>query len=206
VAVDRFDYGILARRLKPDVNMQGLFSLRMDINARAPTLDSVMQHADGRIDFTVWPRDLNAGIFDLWAVNLFLALLPTIDPGSQSKVNCVVGRFKLRNGKLTHDALLLDTSRMRVNGQGQVDFDSERMRFRMEPRAKEPQFFSLATPVEVDGTLTDFHIRISGSDVLGTSVRFFTSWIVVPLEKLAGRGLPRDGADVCGNTVRETKQ
>jgi uncharacterized protein involved in outer membrane biogenesis len=206
VAVDRFDYGILARRLKPDVNMQGLFSLRMDINARAPTLDSVMQHADGRIDFTVWPHDLNAGIFDLWAVNLFLALLPTIDPGSQSKVNCVVGRFKVRNGKLSHDALLLDTSRMRVNGQGQVDFDSERMRFRMEPRAKEPQFFSLATPVEVDGTVTDFHIRISGSDVLGTSLRFFTSWIVVPLEKLAGRGLPRDGADVCGNTVREAKQ
>ena len=32
--------------------MQGLFSLHMDINARALTLDSVMQHADGRIDFT----------------------------------------------------------------------------------------------------------------------------------------------------------
>jgi hypothetical protein len=42
--------------------------------------------------------------------------------------------------------------------------------------------------------------------VLGTSLRFFTSWIVVPLEKLAGRGLPRDGADVCGNTAREAKQ
>src|SRR5262249_25661756 len=87
VLVDRFDYGILARRLKPDVNMQGLFSLRMEINGGAPTLNSVMDHADGRIDFTVWPRDLHAGVFDLWAMNLFLALLPLIDPGSQSKVN-----------------------------------------------------------------------------------------------------------------------
>jgi len=206
VLVDRFDYGILARRLKPDVNMQGLFSLRMDIAARAATLDTIMQHADGRIDFTVWPQDMNAGIFDLWAVNLFLALLPKIDPGSQSKVNCVVGRFNLRTGKLGQDALLMDTSRMRVNGQGQVDFETERMRFRFEPRAKEPQFFSLATPVEVDGTLTDFHIRVSGSDLLGTTVRFFTSWIVVPLEKLGGRGIARDGADVCGNTMREARQ
>ena len=206
VVVDRFDYGILARRLKPDVNMQGLFSLRMELDARAPTLDSIMQHADGRIDFAVWPRDLSSGIFDLWAVNLFLALLPTIDPGSQSKVNCVVGRFNLRGGKLSHDLLLMDTSRMRVSGQGEVDFATEKLRFRLAPRAKEPQFFSLATPVNVDGTLTDYHIGVRGSDLLGSSVRFFTSWIVVPLEKLSGRGIARDGADVCSNPMREVKQ
>jgi len=206
VVVDRFDYGILARRLKPDVNMQGLFSLRMELDARAPTLDSIMQHADGRIDFAVWPRDLSSGIFDLWAVNLFLALLPTIDPGSQSKVNCVVGRFNLRGGKLSHDLLLMDTSRMRVSGQGEVDFATVKLRFRLAPRAKEPQFFSLATPVNVDGTLTDYHIGVRGSDLLGSSVRFFTSWIVVPLEKLSGRGIARDGADVCSNPMREVKQ
>jgi uncharacterized protein involved in outer membrane biogenesis len=206
VVVDRFDYGILARRLKPNVNMQGLFSLRMEIAARAPTIDTIMQRADGRIDFTVWPQDMNAGIFDLWAVNLFLALLPSIDPGSQSKVNCVVGRFNLHTGKLSQDAILMDTSRMRVAGEGQVDFATERMHFRMVPRAKEPQFFSLATPVEVDGTLTEFKIRISGSDMLGTTARFFTSWILVPLEKLTGRGLPKDGADICSNTIREASK
>src|SRR5262249_59183063 len=130
------------RRRKPDVNMQGLFSLRMEINGGAPILNSVMDHADGRIDFTVWPRDLHAGVFDLWAMNLFLALLPLIDPGSQSKVNCVVGRFNLRDGKLTHEALLIDTRRLRVAGQGQVDFATERLGFRLDPRPKAPQFFN----------------------------------------------------------------
>ena len=204
--VERLDYGILARRLKPEVTMQGLLSLRMELDARAAMLDTIMQHADGRIDFVVWPRDLNAGIFDLWAVNLFLALLPTIDPGSQSKVNCVVGRFNLRSGTLSQDTLLMDTSRMRVNGQGQVDFTTEKLRFRLAPRAKEAQFFSLATPVEVDGTVTDFHIRVSKSDLAATMVRFFTSWIIVPLERLGGRGMPRDGADVCTNPMREARQ
>jgi uncharacterized protein involved in outer membrane biogenesis len=206
ISIDRLDYGILARRLKPDVNMQGLMSLQMNLDARSPTLDRIMEHADGRIDFVVWPRDLNAGIFDLWAVNLFLALLPTLDPGSQSKVNCVVGRFNLRSGKLSHDALLMDTSRMRVSGQGEVDFATEQLQFRLAPRAKQPQFFALATPVRVDGTLTNYHIGVSGSDLAGTTVRFFTSWIVVPLEMLGGRAMPRDGADVCSAPVREAKQ
>ena len=70
IRADRFDYGILARRIKPDTDLQGLFSLQMDIEARAPTLDALMQHANGRIDFAVWPHNFKAGIFDLWAVNL----------------------------------------------------------------------------------------------------------------------------------------
>ena len=69
--VDRFDYGILARRIKPDTDLQGLFSLNVDLDGRAPTLDAVMAHANGHIDFAVWPKNMRSGIFDLWAVNSF---------------------------------------------------------------------------------------------------------------------------------------
>jgi hypothetical protein len=197
IDVSRFDYGILARRIKPDIDMKGLFSLHMRVESQAPSLDALMQHANGRIDFEVWPHDLKAGIFDLWAVNLFLALLPAVDPAAESKVNCVIGRFDLRDGKLTQDQILLDTSRMRVGGKGTVDFGTEALYFRLVPTAKTPQFFSLATPIEVNGTITNFKIGVSGSDVLETSVRLFTSVIVVPLQKLFQRGVPRDGSDVC---------
>ena len=59
---------------------------------------------------------LRAGIFDLWAVNLFVALLPTLDPKNESVINCAVGRFSLSEGKLKQDQLVIDTSRMRVTG------------------------------------------------------------------------------------------
>ena len=44
-----FDYGILARRIKPDTDLQGLLASRWT-SRRAPTLDTLMQHANGRID------------------------------------------------------------------------------------------------------------------------------------------------------------
>ncbi|MEO8628447.1 MAG: AsmA family protein [Betaproteobacteria bacterium] len=195
--VDRFDYGIVARRLKPETELQGLFSMRVDIDARSPTLETVLQHANGRIDFAVWPRNFKSGIFDLWAVNLFLALIPAVDSSKESKVNCAVGRFSLRDGKLTHDLILLDTSRMRVTGQGNVDFASERLAFRLVPTAKSPQFFSVATPIGVSGTISHYKVGVSGSDMLETTARLLTSVVVVPLQKLIGRGLPKDGRDVC---------
>ncbi|MCW5622220.1 MAG: AsmA family protein [Burkholderiales bacterium] len=202
IAADRFDYGILARRVKPDTDFEGLLSLRLDLSGRARTLDSVMAHGNGRIDFAVWPRNMRSGIFDLWAVNLFMALVPAVDPAAESKVNCAIGRFDLRDGKLSHDAILIDTSRMRVLGSGSVDFDSERLDFRLAPRAKSAQFFSLATPIAVTGTLTDQKIGVAPGGVAETTVRLLTSVFVVPIQKLTQGRLPRDGADICNSGVR----
>src|SRR5215510_5677803 len=158
VTVDRFDYGILARRIKPDTDLQGLFSLNLAVEGRAPSLDSVMAHANGHIDFAVWPKNMRSGVFDLWAVNLFVALVPAVDPEKESKVNCALGRFNLRDGVLTQDAIFMDTSRMRVTGEGGADFSRESVSLRLEPKPKSPQFFSLATPVQVNGSFTGFKV------------------------------------------------
>ena len=203
IRVDQFDYGILARRIQPGTDLQGLFSLHMRLDARAPTLDALMEHANGRIDVAVWPHNLKAGIFDLWAVNLLVALLPAVDPASESKVNCAVARFHLRDGKLTQDQILMDTSRMRVDGQGKVDFASEELAFRLVPRPKSPQFLSLAVPVQATGKITDFHIGVAGSDLVETTGRLLTSIFVVPIQKLIQKRLPRDGADVCTHALRD---
>jgi len=202
IRVERFDYGILARRIKPDTDLQGLFSLYVDFDSRTPSLDGIMQHANGRIDFALWPHNMRSGIFDLWAVNLFVALVPAVDGASESKINCAVGRFDLRNGKLTQDAILMDTSRMRVSGTGRVDFDTETLAFRLAPRAKIPQFFSLATPIGVTGTLTNYKIGVAPGGVMDTFARLLTSIFVVPIQKLTEQSPPRDGADVCTNATR----
>ena len=203
--VERFDYGILARRIRPDAGAEGLVSLELELAARAPALSAVMAHANGRIDFAVWPRNLSSGAFDLWAVNVFLALLPELDPSTASRVNCAFGRFDLRAGKLSEEALLIDTSRIRVTGRGGVDFADETLAFRFEPRAKEPQPFSLATPVEVTGTLTDFRVGPSPVDVLATVPRFLGSLILAPLGALGVELVPRDGRDVCADPLRASR-
>jgi hypothetical protein len=200
--VDRFDYGVLARRVQPGAQASGQFSLRTELSATAPTLDAVMAHANGRIDFAVWPERIAADAFDLWAVNVFVAMLPAVD-AQGSRVNCAVGRFDLKDGKLKEDRLLLDTSRVRVNGHGSVDFETERLELRMQPQAKRAQFFSLQTPVDVRGTLEDFKVGVRGEDVAATVIRFFTSVIVVPFQQFRQGRVPEDGHDVCADPLRE---
>ena len=203
IRVDQFDYGILARRIKPDTDLQGLFSLNVGVEGRAPTLDAVMAHANGHIDFAVWPKNMRSGIFDLWAVNVFVALAPAVDPAKESKVNCALGRFDLRDGKLTQDAILMDTSRMRVTGEGGADFSRESVSLRLAPKPKSPQFFSLATPVQVNGSFTGFKVGVAPGGVAETIGRQLFSVILVPMQKLTQKEIPRDGSDICAGAMRE---
>lgn len=200
--IDRFDYGVIGRRLRPGSPVDGRFSLHVDVNSRAPRLSQMLAHGNGRIDLAVWPRNLPAGVFDLWAVNLLVALLPTIDPKNESVVNCAIGRFGLKAGKLTHEQLLIDTSRMRVTGSAAADFGTETLSMRLQPQAKTAQFLSLATPLDVSGRFDDFRVGPNPGDVMQTLLRLATSVLWVPLQRLFSEKVPRDGADVCEKPLK----
>ena len=201
--IERFDYGILARRRPRGNDVKGLFSLNLELAGKAPSLDTIMLHADGKLDFAVWPVEAPAGIFNLWSVNLLLAVLPLIDPGGESHVNCIVGRFDLKEGVLTDDKIMIDTTRVRVRGAGSANLRTEALAFVFRPRAKGFPLFRLQTPLRVTGTLTDYRFGVTQRDWVESILRLAGSPILIPLERLTLGPLPRDGADVCTDPLRD---
>lgn len=195
--IQKFDFGILARRAKPETKMRGLLSLDVNLTSRAPSLDVIMQNVNGHIDFGIWPEDLEAGIIDLWAVNLFTAILPHLDKEETSKVNCIIGKYSLKDGLLQENQMVIDTTRMRVNGEARVDFKKEDVYLYLKSSGKKPEFFSLATPIEVKGKITDFKIGVAPGGLIGTSVRFITSPLHVPVRRLFSEDLPPEGSGIC---------
>jgi len=193
-----FDYGILARRIDHNSEMKGVVSLDIDVNARTQYLSDIFKYGKGRIDFSVWPENLKSGLLDIWAVNVLMAILPVVDSSNQSKVNCAIGKFVLADGKLTDQSILIDTSRMRVKGSGGADFTTGKVQLYVQPRAKTPQFLSLATPLELKGSFDDFQVGVRAADVIETVGQLVTSVIWVPLQSLFGKSIPVDGQDVCG--------
>jgi hypothetical protein len=100
----------------------------------------------------------------------------------------------------------MDTSRMRVSGQGRVEFPDERLMLKLAPKAKTAQFFSLSTPVQVTGSFTDFKVGLAPGALTETAVRLLTSVFVVPIQRLTEGSMPRDGADVCTVALRPSDE
>ncbi len=199
--IHKFDFGVLARRAKADTKMKGLLSLNVNLKSKAPGLDTIMQNANGHIDVGIWPQDLEAGIIDLWAVNLFTAILPQVDKEETSKVNCMIAKYNLKDGLLREDQMVIDTTRMRVKGEAKIDFKKEDVYLYLKSSGKRPEFFSLATPIEVKGKIADFKIGVAPGGLLGTTIRFITSPLHVPLRRLFSEELPAGGHDICESSV-----
>lgn len=200
--VEHFDYGIIARRLNRAYDLRGLFSMNLELAGRAPSLESTMRYANGTLDIAVWPTELRSGVFNLWSANLLLALLPLIDPGEKSQVNCIVGRFDLKDGDVSDDKLLIDTRTVRIRGTGHANLRTEELDFVFRPRAKGPGLFRLQTPLRVSGTLSDQRFGFDPEDVFTSVLRTIASPILVPIEYFTLGPLPRDGADVCADPMR----
>lgn len=197
VDVHHFDYGVIARWIKPDAYIKGLLNLKMDVNSNAPHLSELMNYGNGNLDIVISPENQKSGVLDLWAVNILTGLLPVVDPDKASKINCAIGKFSLKNGVLSEKQLQIDTSRMRVDGIFMADFKSEQIFAKLRPQAKEVQFLSLSTPVQLTGTFSDYKIGLSAGDVIETVVRLGTSIFWVPIKKLFAEKMIADGSDIC---------
>jgi len=196
VIVNNFDIGILARRNKPDAKMEGLINLDIDLKSSAASLDQMLANGNGYLDFSGQLKNLDAGIIDIWAVNLIAVVVASTDV-NQSQVNCAVGRWTVEDGLLTPDVFFIDTSKIRICGKGQVNLKRERIDMVISPSPKRPEFFSLATPLEIHGTFSDINYGLNKAALIGTVITFITSPVIVPIRRVFEGRIPEDGSDAC---------
>jgi AsmA family protein len=195
-----FDIGVLARLSNPESDIGGTLSLDIDITAAASNTRNILSGANGYFDIAAHPKNLSAGVVDLWAVNLLSEVVTSsAQAEGLSNLNCLIGRFSLKDGVMKADNLAVDTSRIRICGRGRISFADDTFKLVASPKAKRPEFFSLATPLKVDGKFDDFRIGLKGGALsLGTTAtRFVISPITTPIERIFKRDIPDSGADMC---------
>lgn len=197
VKIENFDIGILVRRSKPEAKMGGFVNLDVDLKSAATSVDQILANGNGYFDFSGELTNLASGIVDLWAVNLIAAVVSSTKE-QQSEINCAVGRWSVNDGKLVPDAFFIDTSKIRICGAGEVDFKNNRIDITVSPTPKRPEFFNLATPLEIHGPLNDIKYGVGGAtSVIGTAVKFIVSPVTTPIKRLVKTNIPEDGSDAC---------
>jgi hypothetical protein len=107
----------------------------------------------------------------------------------------------MKNGLLKPDIFLIDTSKIRICGKGKVDFRKKYIDMKLAPTPKKPEYFSLATPIEIEGKFSDLDPDIQSCGLIGTTVRFVASPVTTTIKRLFFKELPEDGSDVCAMPI-----
>lgn len=195
--VEGLDVGILARRAKPETKMGGRLNLDILLDATAPSIRQLMANGRGHFDLGFVPENFDARIIDLWAVSLLSALTSEVDSEPSSTINCLMASFEMDDGVMQDRVIFMDTTRMSVEGTAVIDFKARELSLQAKPKAKKPEFFSIAIPVEVSGKFDDFGIGVRPGHIVRTVGTFITSPVHVPLRRLFAGEIPADGKDAC---------
>jgi uncharacterized protein involved in outer membrane biogenesis len=197
LTIDKLDYGITARMFNPEATLDGVISTNVDLEIGGNNIMQLLDHASGQLDIAVWPKNTQAAkILDLWATNLYLILLPELNK-KESKVNCLVGLMSLENGKMKEDFFAIDTTKLWIHGNVNVDFDQQKIQLSLFPRSKTARLFSLQSPIRASGSFSDINLNVKVLDLGVTYISFITSPLHVPTRWVFEGKPPKDGSAVC---------
>ncbi len=194
--IDKFDYGAVARYFSKASIQSGVINARIDLKLAGKDFSRLFDHATGKLDVALWPRNTQTQVFDIWATNLFLLLLPEIKK-KESKVNCLVALMDIEDGIMKEDFFGMDTTKVWMIGNINVDFAGEQVRLSLYPRSKTARLYAVEAPIRAEGSFDQIHLITNPVDITVAYLSFITSPLHVPARWVFGDKVPEDASEIC---------
>ncbi|MBT8119481.1 MAG: AsmA family protein [Gammaproteobacteria bacterium] len=195
--IDKLDYGITTRLFQPDSTIDGKISTRIALDLGGKDFTRLLERASGQVDFAVWPKNTKpTKALNLWTTNLYLILLPELKK-KESLVNCLVGLLDIDDGMMKEELFAIDTTKLWIYGNLDVDFKQEQIELSLFPVSKTARLFSLETPLRAQGSFSSINLLLNPIDLTGTYINFITSPLHVPVRRIFADKVLEDGSTIC---------
>ncbi len=155
VDVRRLDIGRLLSAMQITDLVEGESDIAVHVRGSGASARAIMGGLNGDATLVMGEGRIASRYVDFLAADLVQVIGPSASNGAHTEFNCFVSRFELENGLATSKAMLFDTQRITVVGEGEINLGSEELDLVLKPKPKEPSLLSLATPILVGGTLAD---------------------------------------------------
>lgn len=148
-----------------EVPLDGDLHLLADLRASGNTPHELASTLDGSFDMAVERGHVKTSLLRLSTTGPFTWMFSSSARKGYSELNCLITRFKIKEGRAESLTLLLDTPNSQVLGQGHVDLGDEVMDFQFSPSAKQRRLVSMSTPFSITGPMKDPTINVNSASV-----------------------------------------
>ncbi|MCB1651986.1 MAG: AsmA family protein [Alphaproteobacteria bacterium] len=159
------DYGALQKRYAEQAQIEGHADMLFELTSTANDAARLADNLKGTIGFISGEGHMRSNILNIWGQGLLNNLLPSFGTEDDLKLNCAVMDLELEDRNLTTKALLVDTQRVTVSGDGQYKIDQDRLDLKLTPKSKDVSIGDLSTAVHLSGPLKDLSVTPSALDI-----------------------------------------
>lgn len=186
IVADDVDLGDFLSQVEGDVPLDGELDMVLHLEAAGSSPRTLAASLEGELDLAIAQGHIRTSLLDLTVTNPVRWLFSRSARKGYSDLNCLVVRFDIQEGVAKSVTLLLDTTNVRAEGVGDVDFRDEMMDIDVSPRAKRRRLIAITTPFEIEGPLARPSVNVNTT---GAATRLAGKMLVSPIN-LLGSLLP----------------
>lgn len=109
----------------------------------------------------------------------------------------MVALMDIDEGIMKEDFFGIDTTRVWMTGNINVDFKQEYVKLSLYPRSKTAKLFAVQAPIRAEGGFDDIGLITSPVDLTAAYVSFITSPLHVPARRIFENKVPEDASEAC---------
>lgn len=145
---------------------EGRIGGHLQITGRGRSVAEVIASGEGRAAVTMTGGQLSLFLVEAAGLELSNLLLTRLGGDKSVELRCAVGDFRVQQGVLRSDTLVIDTTTSNITGAGTVDFRREDLDLRFLARPKKPSAVGTRSPIAVTGPLKGPKVALDPSGLV----------------------------------------
>jgi uncharacterized protein involved in outer membrane biogenesis len=148
--------------------LEGTLDARAKLAGTGDSVHKAAASSNGEVTFVIPRGVIRQAFAELLGIDASKGLFMLLSKNNhQTDVRCAVADFRVHNGIMQADEIVLDTGVVLVNGQGDIDLNSEAINLSFTGKPKQFRLIRINAPIVVTGRLTSpsFGIKIGGAAV-----------------------------------------
>ena len=191
IKIDKLDLGKMLKDLQINETVEGNLDVEMDLKGRGASVAGIMGELSGKTVMVMGKGKISNKYLELLSGDLSSNIFKLVNPAQketeQTTVNCFVSGFSIKNGRAETTALVFDTERMSVVGDGEIDLKTEKLNIGLKPSPKESagtgtagkiqqSLTDLAKPFRLAGTLANPSLAVDPTQAAATATQIAESF------------------------------
>lgn len=156
----------LSKKLSDKNYNEGYIGGTAKLKGSGNSLRQMLASSDGNIGVGMEGGQLSNLLIELIGLDIAESLGFFLAGDKAVPVHCVIGDFRVKDGTMTSNAIIIDTVDTNIKGKGQINLETEKMDIELRPRPKDGSILSLKSPIFINGTLKNPGVSIGTKELL----------------------------------------
>jgi uncharacterized protein involved in outer membrane biogenesis len=149
------------------VPLEGTLHARARLKGAGSSVHAAASNSNGGITLVLPRGQMRQAFAELLGINAGKGLLLLLSKDqTETPIRCAVADFKVTNGTMVAQRIIVDTGVVLANGSGSISLDNESMNLLIDGETKKARLLRLWSPITVQGPLTGPKFGVKGGPLV----------------------------------------